>query len=205
MIQPCRLSWIKKKKKKLPKGSTFYSLWAGKGMFSISNLQKSTAHMCVVCSCFVCGRVQKKGEKLHCDLLLHNLAVLTLASCDQSNSPKTLEFSVKKKVRETMLQNKTLCICQYITHAAFWCSAAVHPLPSFGFVKEISLVCSLCTSGEGSIKEGGGLRGLGGRLATGRHLTPRLASAHCCQPSSNQQPSMRLAAEGVWNQPLAPS
>lgn len=58
-----------------------------------------------------------------------------------------------------MLQNKTLCICQYITHAAFWCSAAVHPLPSFGFVKEISLVCSLCTSGEGSIKEGGGLRG----------------------------------------------
>lgn len=53
------------------------------------------------------------------------------------------------------------------------------------------------------------VKGLGGRLATGRHPhhptpTPRLASAHCCQPSSNQQPSMRLAAEGVSNQLLAP-
>lgn len=55
MIQPCWFSWIKK----LPKGLTFYSLWAGKGMFSILNLQNSTAHMCVCVCMWACARKEK--------------------------------------------------------------------------------------------------------------------------------------------------
>lgn len=71
--------------------------------------------------------------------------------------------------------------------------------PPFGFVIEMSLVFFVSRGGGNVWYEG-----LGGRLATGRHLSPRLASAHCCQPFSNQQPSMCLAAEGVSNQLLTP-
>lgn len=87
--------------------------------------------------------------------------------------------------------------------------------PPLECVAEMSLVF-FCQREKGQLAAAA--KGLGGRLATGRYplllnthttsthpSTPlRLASAHCCQPSSNQQPSMRLAAEGVSNQLLAP-
>lgn len=85
--------------------------------------------------------------------------------------------------------------------------------PPLECVAEMSLVF-FCQREKGQLAAAA--KGLGGRLATGRHPLPpnthttstnpppRLASAHCCQPSSNQQPSMRLAAEGVSNQLLAP-
>lgn len=72
-------------------------------------------------------------------------------------------------------------------------------LPHSVFVTEMSLVFSV-----GGATAGG--RGVGWQTGDRpSSLSPRLASAHCCQPSSNQQSSMSLAAEGVSNQLLAPS
>lgn len=120
--------------------------------------------------------------------------------------PQTLEISDKNGALHVFLY-LSLQLCHFCC-ILIQSITAIHrspPLHSF-FFAEMSLVL-FCTRGEGSVGEEGswGSEGLGGRLATGRHLSPRLASAHCCQPSSNQQSSMCLAAEGVSNQPLAPS
>lgn len=75
-------------------------------------------------------------------------------------------------------------------------------LPHSVFVTEMSLVFSVGWGGGGRTAGG---RGVGWQTGDRpSSLSPRLASAHCCQPSSNQQPSMCLAAEGVSNQLLAP-
>ena len=138
-----------------------------------------------------------------------------IVSCTRSKTTpqKLLRSGGKRKRQNVAPRIFGVSVITTLSHSPHFDTKTIDPLPP---VWGLSWKCLWSSSsfffgtmGEGSVGAGGATRvgdeGLGGRLATGRHLSPRLASAHCCQPSSNQQPSMCLAAEGVSNQLLAPS
>lgn len=156
------------------------------------------AHVCV----WVC-----RGKRKNCPVIFHSATQSARQTYCQRRIIKTTPNNSRdrfKKKKKTKCCSTSLCISVIATMTNLLhfdtkpdCDSSPPPL---GFVAEMSLVFFVSRGGGNW-----GDEGLGGRLATGRHLSPRLASAHCCQPSSNQQPSMCLAAEGVSNQLLAPS
>lgn len=157
----------------------------GQGMFSIPKLHRASLSMWP----YLCGGVQ--GKKKNWPVIFGSTA--QLASYNQNNSQYSSEnvavlcLSVISAVTN-MQHFDTKPYCSPSLPPFWFCCGNV-----FGLFSHL---------GRAQLLED---EGLGGRLATGRHLAPRLASAHCCQPFSNQQPSMCLAAEGVSNQLLAPS
>lgn len=175
--------------------------------------QTCTKHSaCVFVWSCLCVGVQSEREKLHCDLSLCNLvsrADFLLASSKPFPQNSWDQF---KKINVELLHSSLhMCCYNSVTFDAFWYKALpefIPPPPLWVCHGNVYGLLFFFLYNGGGVSEGGSIwgdEGLGGRLATGRHLSPRLASAHCCQPSSNQQPSMCLAAEGVSNQPLAPS